>query len=394
MRSTAAIALLLVACGPRSEAGSPTTVAGTPALFAALDGARPGETIKLAAGAYPQVAISRANFTGAVTIMSADPAHPAMIIGLKVVNSSGLNFRDLEFTTVGSGDSYAAIRVQTSQNISFSNVDIHGDPNAGPGSQLNGVYVSGSSNISITSSTIHHLRAGLVENKDDHLVVSNNAFHDLSKGGVEMGQSSDVTISNNNFTNFQTAPGVHGDAIQIYTAGTTAVAHDIVITGNLFDRGSGVPTQGIWMRDELNDLPFNNVTIDDNAMIGGDWNAVAITHATGIVKVERNVTASWAGADVVAGRTTNFKAWIRLGDLSGATVIEKGNRAQFYIGASGKAVPTPDGNAAIGDVTDSGAGLLRAWAKAHPDQVASFSDSLLAGVGETGVHTTVGLRGD
>jgi hypothetical protein len=342
-----------------------TIVVSTPAeLESALTSARDGETIALKPGVYPQVVIDKAHFTRAVTVTSADPDHEAVLAGLKIRDSSGFAFDGLELTTIGSGDSYAASRIEGSQQLSFSHMNVHGDVSGAPGEQLQGFYVSDSSNVTVSHSLFHHLRAALVENRNDGVSVVGNEFRDLSKGGVEMGADANVTISGNLFTDFQTAPKVHGDAIQIYTYGTNVSSHDVIIRGNLIVRGSGVPAQGIFVQDEAKIYPFHNVTIDDNAVLGADWNSICLIHADGTVRITRNLLASWPGADVVKGGVTKFTAWIRLDKMAG-NVAETGNRAQAYLYDGKPTKLTPSGNSPLGAVGDGGAALVRAWVNAH-----------------------------
>jgi Right handed beta helix region len=349
-----------------------TTIVSTPAqLESAVANAKDGETITLKPGVYPQIVIAKAHFARAVTFTSMDPEHAAVLAGLKIRDSSGLVFDRLELTTIGSDDNYAASRIQDSQQLTFSHMNVHGDVSGTPGDQLQGFYILASSNVTVSGSDFHHLRAALVESRDDGLKVVGNEFHDLSKGGVEMVGDSDVTISDNVFTNFQTSAKVHGDAIQIFTTGSTASAHDLTIERNLIYRGSGVPAQGIFVTDEIKKYPYHNVTIDDNAIIGDDWNSICLSRADGAVHITRNIVASWTGTDVVKGGTTNFIGWIRVDGIAPAGFVETGNRAQAYL-YDGKAVGiSPAGNVTMGAVGDAGAGLIRAWAAAHSQQISA-----------------------
>jgi hypothetical protein len=181
----------------------------------------------------------------------------------------------------------------------------------------------------------------------------------------------------------------HGDAVQFMTYGTTSVSSNINISDNLIDRGNGVPLQGIFMRDETNKLPFNNVTIDNNTIIGGEWNAIALSHATGKVQIEGNTIGSWAGANVVAGGSTKFISWIDLGDLSGASLTETGNHAQVYI--NGGVRTAPAGNTTLGAITDQGASLMHVWAAQNMGLLSDLSSSMVTLLGMSGVHSTAGM---
>ena len=72
---------------------------------------------------------------------------------------------------------------------------------------------------------------------------------------------------------------IHPDAIQFWTTNTTVAATDITITGNTFDRGSGVIVQGIFIQDEVGTLPYQRLTIADNVIVGAAYNGIAVRGA-------------------------------------------------------------------------------------------------------------------
>lgn len=345
-------------------------------LLVALKTAAPGDVIQLAAGSYFQPVLSGFHFAApGVTLTSADPAHPAVLVGLGVAKCAGLTFKGLELTTVGYvHDPYYAFRLASCDQIAFTGCDVHGDPMLAPGAQITGFYVLDSSNISWTYNRLHDINAAIGANRNHGLTIANNSFSHLNKGGVELGGNSQVSITDNDFTDFHITRGTHADAVQIFTAGTMVIASDTVLTGNLFFRGSGDPIQGLFIQDEVGTLPFHNVTVRDNAVIGGMWDSIYL-HAnfTGALTVENNIAVSWAGPDwesTPAGATTplitNFAGAIMLlGDLSHATVSESGNTAQGYSYGPGYVSNVP-GNVKLGPVTDFGASALYAWATTRP----------------------------
>jgi Right handed beta helix region len=370
---------------------STVTVSSTAALEAALKSATAGETIQLASGVYTGVVISNEHFTAPVTITSANAADPAVLEGLKVGTESGLNFTNLEMTSLGSTDPYFAFRISSSQNISFSHIQVQGDLSHVASAQLTGAfYVSDSTNVSITDSTFNDLNAAIVAAGNNGFTVSDNAFQDLSKGGVEVAGTSNLTVSGNNFTDFQSGAGVHGDCIQVYTEDSTSAASNIVIDNNVYDRGAGVSAQGIFVTDNTGDMPYHNVTIDNNTMIGADWNAIELMGGTGTIQVEHNTVESYTGYNVVSGGNTPFESWINLGDLTGAQLTETGNTAQFYL-MNSVSVATPAGNTKIGVVTDDGASMLHAWAAANTADYSALSSDFLNLLGVAGGHSTAGI---
>lgn len=374
------------------------TVSSVPEFFEALKASKSGDKIMLSPGGYAQIVIRNVCFDPAVTIASADPAHPAVIQGLKVAKSAGLTFSDLEATPIGSGDNYAGIRLQQSKNMTFSHLDAHGDTSAEPGTQLQGIYALDIDGLTVEQSDFHHLRAGLVLSRDNDVSVVGTRFHDVSKGGVEAVATSQMKLQNNSFYDFSTAPGVHGDGIQIFTSGQNINSHDILISGNLVIRGNGTPKQGIFVQDEQKTLPFHNVTIEDNAVIGEQWNSVYLSHATGDVRIRDNVMATWTGANVVRGGNTDFRAFLRMGDFSGASVVVTGNQAQdFLVGVPAKKAPPPPGNVKLGPINDRGAALTRKWLAAHGATRATLPAALTQelGIAPSGASTAAqATRGD
>ena len=352
-------------------------ISSSSGFYAALKTVQSGDTLAFAPGTYSGVIVSGRNYNSTVTITSADPSHPAVFSGISVGSSSGITFKNVEFTTVGSSDPWYPFRLAYSKNITFTNDYFHGDSNAASTSWMNGIYVSNSSGITFTKDQFKYLSSGMVVNNNDNVTVSDSAFSYLNKGGIEMGGTSDVNIVDNNFTNFFTNAGGHGDVVQIYTSGITTAAHDINVSGNVYARGAGVAAQGVFIQDETGHLQYDNVTIDNNVMLGGTWNGIYVSGATGNIQIENNVVGSWAGYDVVAATTTNFGSWIRTaGDLTGANVTMLGNNSQAYLqGAT--TIAAPVGNTILGAITDSGASLLSSWAHANPSEVGLLSAPLL-----------------
>jgi VCBS repeat-containing protein len=341
-----------------------TTVSNSAGLVKALQVAHSGDTIRLNSGNYSGVVLTNLHFASNVTITSANPSHSAVLVGLSVGNSSGLVFTGLEMTSVGSTDPYYAFRVTSSNNISFTNVNVHGDPSTGASTQINGFYVTYSSGISFNNSTFSHINCGITANNDTNVNITGNDFSYLNKGGVELGGSSNVNILSNQFTDFQVSAGTHADAVQVYTAGTSSIASNINISGNEITRGDGDAIQGIFVADETGNLPYHNLVIDDNTVLGGMWDSIFVNaNVTGNLEVNNNLAASWAGLNVegagttaattaTAYATTAFLGEIALrGNLSGATVTERGNTAQAYITASGATIATPSGNVGVGSIS-------------------------------------------
>jgi Right handed beta helix region len=351
------------------------------ALAAALKSATPGETIELAPGQYNTVSLEHLHFSSPITITSESAANPAVLAGnLKIADDNNLNFTNLELSSVGSTDPYFAFRVTYCQDVSFSHLEVQGNLNEAPAQNVTAFGIESSSNINISDSTFNDFFVGIGANKNTNVSITDNSFTDLDKGGVEMGAVTGATISDNNFTDFHTPFGTHSDAIQLYTASMPNGSSNVVIDGNLYYRGDGTPSQGIFVQDEVGTMPYNNITIDDNTIIGAQWNAIYLKHAIGSVQVSDNTVATWTGYDGSTNGTTNFISWINLQQLSGATLTETGDSAQEYVYNDKKLTP-PAASVTLGAVSDSGSALLHAWAISHPAELDLLSGSLLTLLG-------------
>lgn len=372
--------------------GTVVTVDSNAQLMTALANAHAGETIQLAAGTYSQLVLNNFNFSSPVTITSASASSPAVLEGLKVNASSGITFSNVEMTTVGSGDPYYGFRISGSNNIAFNQVNVHGDPTVAPSAQISGFYFTGDTGISITNSTMSNMNSAIIANENNGVTFSNNTFSNLSKGGVEAGADQNVSISGNTFTNFQVGVGIHADAIQFYTAGTTTPSSNISITNNLISRGSGDAVQGIFIQDELGTSPYTNVTIANNSVVGAMWDSILVNaQVNGALNVSNNLATSWAGADPGSATSassipsTSFVARISLtGDFSNAAVTETGNVAQSYM-SNGTAVTPPAGNTQVGGIdavsnlTDLHTAVVAAAATASLMEHGTVTGNLLTG---------------
>ncbi len=267
-------------------------VNSTAGLLKALTTAQSGDHIALASGNYSAVNIQNVNFATAVTITSQDPTHEAVLSGLMIKSSSGLNFDHLEALSQGSVNNGLAVNVQTSSNIAFQNMFIHGSLDNDPSNDAGGMLINVSHNVTVQNSTFHDLANALTQQNSDHVTINNNNFSYIRSDGVDGCGTSYLTIANNTFTDFFPASNPeHPDAIQIWTTGATSIAHDITISNNSISIGDGQPMQGIFVTDQVG-LSFANVTIANNTVVGGETNAITAQAVTGLNVIGNTITAT------------------------------------------------------------------------------------------------------
>jgi nitrous oxidase accessory protein NosD len=250
-------------CGPR------VTVSDSAKLQSALNNARDGQVIELMPGEYVLDKVQDLKFARGVTVTSADPVHPAVLDGIYLQDSTGLTFRDLE-VKVDPRQKVGAL-VLGGGHINLEALDVYG---TGVGKGL-GLRVMNASNVTLANLNVHDLEGGIAIVNTDTVSVLNSNIHDLEVDGILSAGSAYVTISGNRFTNFFPQPGDHSDAIQFFTFGTTKPTHDLTITDNTYVRGRGIGAQGIFMNNEAG-IPYENVTISGNAIIGGVYHGIAI----------------------------------------------------------------------------------------------------------------------
>jgi Ca2+-binding RTX toxin-like protein len=364
---------------------SASTTAG---LSTALSSARLGDVIQLAPGAYAGVSINNFDVGGGVTITSQDPTRKAVITNMKVTYSSGLNFENLEFSYADAvddaGTNAFGIKVQNSSDIHFRNDSMHGVLDADVTLDIGGLMFTSVSNISVENSEFQQLRVAINEGAADGAKFIGNNFHDIRADGIDTAKSTNVLIQNNNFSNFRHVTGDHSDAIQFFTGGQTVSSSNITITGNVFVQGQGVVMQGVWINDEVGTLPFQNVLIRDNLVVGGNWNALVVGHG-------QNVTAD---ANTIVQISSQTTPWLKMNNVDTLNMTD--NTAPL-ISSSGSNI-IQSGNLLNKLVSDQGQAALTNWLAAHSRSVANgplsasdlVNDTMSGGSSSTTGSSTTG----
>ncbi len=328
------------------------TVSSAAELTATLSKSLNGDVIQLAAGSYGNVILSGVNIVGNVTITSADPNNQAVINGLMVKGSSGLTFSHLDLSNVVAG-TQNVFQVLGSRDVVMDHMTVHGPANLGSGIESALMMVRSSTNVTVSNSEFYNGWHALSMLDNNGLTVSGNYIHDIRTDGIRGGGNSNLLITRNTLTDFYPAALDHPDAIQIWTGNTTTSASNITITDNVIVRGNGGPVQGIFVRDQVGTLPYQNLTVTGNIVAGGRYNGIAIDHVNGGTMSD----------NIVAG-ITGETSWIRHTNSTNLTVAN--NQSTHYASAA-KLDAGINGNTAIASVTDGGVAWLSSWLAAHPD---------------------------
>ncbi len=329
--------------------GSSYMVKDTAGLLSVLKNARSGDTVYLQSGTYSSINLNNIQIAGNVTITSLNASKPAVLTDLKVNNSKGLTFSALELDA-GIKNTDMPFQILRSSNIVMDKLFVHGSLNDNAADDVRGMLVRNSSNVTVSNSKFEQLTDAVNHSDSNGVILANNSFTGLRDNGIAGGGTSNLTIRDNLFTNFDHTGDIHPDAIQLWTSNTKVAASNIAISGNTFDRGTGSIVQGIWMRDEVGNLPFQNVTISDNTIIGAAHNGIGVMGANNL---------SVTGNTIVA--RDDQDSVIRIQDSTGVVVRENLASDYSYIDSE----VTKSANVLLGSASDATAAALSAWLQSN-----------------------------
>jgi parallel beta-helix repeat protein len=287
---------------------STVTVSNSLQLAAALKAAsttKTPETILLEAGTYSKVDIYDYNPSANVTIESASATNKAVVQGLQLTDSSNFTFSNLTLTNAPTQPTGEIATSYYGKNVNFTNDSFVGAVTSSyTDAPSQGLVVVGSTNTTISGSVFQYVQNGITEKENNNVTMSNNSFSDLFGDGIDNAASTNVNILGNNFTNIHidATDAQHSDCIQFWTSGETTAGSNIKIEGNSYNIGTGHVAQGIFMTDQVGDLQYSNVTIENNDMVGTDWNGITLQHVANAT-VENNTLQTVAGTGVTSRLT-------------------------------------------------------------------------------------------
>jgi hypothetical protein len=333
-------------------------------LSNALKAAQGGDTIQLASGTYSGLTINNVSFATGVTITSADPGAPAVLTNFNINGSAGLTFTNLEF--VAKQPAYFAFQVNKCDDIHFHGLKVHGSLDGDASNDADGLSISNSTNISVTGSEFQQLGRGMGISTTSNVVVQGNQIHDLRTDGIDFAQVSNVKVIGNAFHSIRAVGADHPDAIQFWTTGTTVASSDILISGNVITRGQGTATQGIFFRDELGNLPYERVTIENNLIVGTGYNGIRIIGAKDLVL---------KGNELVSNPGDTNRTFFLIENASNVRATD--NKA-VSIDFDRVTNLTKAGNIITQPVHDAGVSAMKLWTLTHPDSIGLLAPFLPA----------------
>ena len=210
-------------------------VSGATQLRSALNSAKGGDMIRLAAGNYGKLDLTNKKFSGNVTITSASDSNKATFTSVAGSNVANLTLDSLNFA---GGDW--------------------------------GVRITRTSNIKVTDSTFTNLNSGLKFQTATNITVHNNYFTKMKVDAMNFCGVTNAVIQNNKYTESGSLAGyTHKDFIQFYAFSSRIIdgagpSKNIKIIGNQFYSKDNL-THGIFfMNGEKNIGKHQNILIQNN----------------------------------------------------------------------------------------------------------------------------------
>ncbi len=217
-------------------------------------------------------------------------------------------------------------RLDSCANLSFEDAEVTGVDRT-----ATGFFVVGGKDIALRRLDMHSLKQGVAVNKCDGFTLEGCTFRDLRVDAFKSGGSRRVRILSNYATDFHPintgGKGDHPDFIQFWPLYGSDNS-EIEIIGNRFERGDGLPVQGIFVRGVYRDKKtgkenrpqFGRVVVCSNVIDGGLYNGISVS----------GVKSGQITDNVIIGRKgEKKKTWLRVSEVN---MDISGNVAEEFLG--------------------------------------------------------------
>lgn len=296
-------------------------VSSTSELTTILSNARGGDKIELRAGDYGDLKLGHLDFTSEVTITAHD-ADPPIFNSIALWNCDNLTFDGINVDfepTAETVEWSAGFRADGSSDIKILNSTFTGgnavagiDADAEAGLQgKNGIngYPIGvgvsfyrSTDVTVENNTISQFSSGVRFNNTYGVDMNYNEIHSVRKVPVGGGDVNNVHMEGNYFHDMTPwkfgGKGDHGDFVHFWTSPTQGPpSENFVFRGNFFAQGDGVPVLGIYLDDNLNDIGFRNVLVENNVIHNSNAQGVRMEDVVGLTIIN-NTMVQASGADI------------------------------------------------------------------------------------------------
>jgi hypothetical protein len=271
--------------------GDVVDVATPSALENAVMWARPGSTIRLAAGEYPQLVIKRQVDGAPIRITG---PRGARINQLLFSKAGGWRVDGL--TLVGGIGKAMPLDIALSNNIMLSGVSLTGStPDPDPRwEESNGMVIRASENIVLALSEVTHVKQIASIRDSWGVVIEGNRFTN-AREGLMVRATHGLVIRHNLFLGWAPRYEIreHPDMIQFFTQQVPTGSTQVLIEGNYLSSGLERAIQGIFIRAEAYEAKreplgyHRDFTIRHNVYYGASRHGISVSSVRGVV-VENN----------------------------------------------------------------------------------------------------------
>jgi hypothetical protein len=342
----------------QTTAAGVVVVGDVPALVQAIAVASRPITVRLKPGYYPRILIGgdTAPTSQPVTLESSDPHRRAIIGELLVHGAPSTVIRGVDFERQPGqeGGRNLALFEQSPRSHIVASA-FRGQLDSPTQVKDHGLLLVGCDDARVEDSRFSGLRYGLGFYNADRLVVVRNEFYGMRTDGIRGEGADDLLIAGNVIADFHPADGDHPDGIQLWTNNQTQPTRGITIRGNIVARSSGSAIQGIFIRDTGGKLPFEDLDISKNLVIGPTFHGIAVYGARGLA-ISDNIVAGYP----------DYRSWIRLSDTRNVRLYR--NSATQFVRVNSSHIDEK-GNAARPPIVDREAvrAMISAWAATNAD---------------------------
>lgn len=292
------------------------TVSSSAQFESALNKAKGGDTISLRSGEY-SVNIINKNFDSTLTITSANPDDPAVLVRSTIVkDSSNITLSNLEITPedpiglLPNSSSKAGLFIRGSQDIKLIDSYVHSrnidasevdeDRNLYEGYPFGvGIRVSDSKDVVLSGNEISQLHKGIGLWNTENVEILNNHLHHIRVDGIIGTDQVNTLITENMFNSFvpyrknaDTTNGYtddHSDMIQYWGTSSKFGIDGFTVKNNVFiqDETLGGGNQTIFGRlnlrstDDPDEISFSNFEISGNLIYNGAKNGLMVADVAG-----------------------------------------------------------------------------------------------------------------
>jgi len=162
--------------------------------------------------------------------------------------------------------------VLNSADITFDGVTIKGDNGTTPVPQIGkkGLFIRDSKRVTVRNSDISRSFVGVDSYMSTDTTIDTNNFHD-NRDHFHGVAADGLSVTFNAFHDNHNAPGDHPDAIQCFDGGVGRPIRNVTIRDNIYYRGAGNASQGIFLQQA-----YENLTVENNIVVGGMGNGIRI----------------------------------------------------------------------------------------------------------------------